>query len=192
VPGCRNANLAYYAQTTRMGRALSQAYAEMRGLERNFTNERSREKAPRTMRLLHYPANDAPVDKRNVGIAAHTDFECFTIMNQTASGLELTDVNGHWCEAPSDLGAFTVVLGDMMERFSNGWLKATGHRVVNTPWTRYSMILFFAVDGDHTVEALPQFVSEENPARYDPVTQGEHIARELKRSNAYRQAASSR
>jgi hypothetical protein len=54
------------------------------------------------------------------------------------------------------------------------------------------MILFFAVDGDHTVEALPQFVSEENPARYDPVTQGEHIARELERANAYRQAASSR
>jgi isopenicillin N synthase-like dioxygenase len=79
-----------------------------------------------------------------------------------------------------------------MERFSNGWLKATGHRVVNTPWTRYSMILFFAVDGDYTVAPLPRFISPENPARYDPVTQGEHIARELERSNAYRQAASSR
>ena len=113
-------------------------------------------------------------------------------MNQTASGLELTDVSGHWCEARSDIAAYTVVLGDMMERFSNGWLKATGHRVVNTPWTRYSMILFFAVDGDYTVAPLPRFISAENPARYDPVTQGEHIARELERSNAYRQPASSR
>ena len=163
---------------------------EILGVERNYINERSREKAPRTMRLLHYPANDAPVDKRNVGIAAHTDFECFTIMNQTATGLELTDVSGHWCEAPSDVGAFTVILGDMMERFSNGWLKPTGHRVVNTPWTRYSMILFFAVDGDYTVAALPRFVSTKNPARYDSVTQDEHIARELERSNAYQQAAS--
>jgi isopenicillin N synthase-like dioxygenase len=192
VQGFRDAILDYYEQTTRLGRALSEVFAEILGVERNFINERSREKAPRTMRLLHYPANDAPVDKRNVGIAAHTDFECFTIMNQTAAGLELTDVNGHWCEAPSDIGAFTVVLGDMMERFSNGWLKATGHRVVNTPWTRYSMILFFAVDGDYTVAPLPRFISPENPARYDPVTQGEHIARELERSNAYRQAASSR
>ena len=191
VPGFREAILDYYEQATRLARALSEVFAEILGVERDFFNERSREKAPRTMRLLHYPANDAPVDKRNVGIAAHTDFECFTIMNQTASGLELTDVSGHWCEAPSDIAAFTVVLGDMMERFSNGWLKATGHRVVNTPWTRYSMILFFAVDGDYTVAPLPRFISAENPARYDPVTQGEHIARELERSNAYRQAASS-
>jgi len=190
VPGFREAILDYYEQATRLARALSEVFAEMLGVERDFFNERSREKAPRTMRLLHYPANDAPVDKRNVGIAAHTDFECFTIMNQTASGLELTDVSGHWCEAPSDIAAFTVVLGDMMERFSNGWLKATGHRVVNTPWTRYSMILFFAVDGDYEVAPLPRFISAENRAQYDPVTQGEHIARELERSNAYRQATS--
>jgi isopenicillin N synthase-like dioxygenase len=109
-------------------------------------------------------------------------------MNQTATGLELTDVNGHWCEAPSDIGAFTVVLGDMMERFSNGWLKATGHRVVNTPWTRYSMILFFAVDGDYEVAPLPQFVSADKPAQFESVTQDEHIRRELDRANAYLKA----
>jgi len=51
--------------------------------------------------------------------------------------------------------------------------------------------LFFAVDGDYTVAPLPRFISAEKPARYDPVTQGEHIARELERSNGYRQAASS-
>ncbi|MFQ6006422.1 MAG: isopenicillin N synthase family dioxygenase [Woeseia sp.] len=190
LPGFRDTVLDYYQQITRLGRALSEVFAEILGVERHFINDNSREKAPRTLRLLHYPANDAPVDKRNVGIAAHTDFECFTIMNQTASGLELTDVGGRWCEAPSDIGAFTVILGDMMERFSNGWLKATGHRVVNTPWTRYSMILFFAVDGDYTVAPLPRFISPDNPEKYDPVTQDEHIARELERSEAYRQEAS--
>jgi isopenicillin N synthase-like dioxygenase len=139
------------------------------------------------MRLLHYPENDGPADDRNVGIAAHTDFECFTIMNQTAPGLELTNVNGQWCEAPSDIGSFTIILGDMTERFSNGWLKATGHRVVNTPWTRYSMILFFAIDGDYEVAPLPQFVSDEKPAQYDPITQDDHIREEMDRANAYLQ-----
>ncbi|MFQ5983268.1 MAG: isopenicillin N synthase family dioxygenase, partial [Woeseiaceae bacterium] len=152
LPGFRDTVLDYYEQTTKLGRALSEVFAEMLGVERNFFDERSGEKAPRTMRLLHYPASSTPIDDRNVGIAAHTDFECFTIMYQTAQGLELTDVNGRWCEAPSDIGAFTIILGDMMERFTNGWLKATGHRVDNTPWTRYSMILFFAVDGDYMVE----------------------------------------
>lgn len=186
LPGFRDAVLEYYEQLTRLGRALSEVFAETIGLQRDFINEHSGIRAPRTMRLLHYPANDAPASHRNVGIAAHTDFECFTIMNQTAPGLELTDVGGRWCEAPSDIGAFTVILGDMMERFSNGWLKATGHRVVNTPWPRYSMILFFAVDGDYTVAPLPQFVSLENPPQYEPVTQDAHIRRELDRANSFR------
>ena len=73
----------------------------------------------------------------------------------------------------------------LTERFSNGWFKATGHRVVNTPWTRYSMILFFAIDGDYEVEPLPQFVSEDNPAQYDSITQDAHIRREMDRANAY-------
>ncbi len=85
---------------------------------------------------------------------ARTDFECFTIMNQTAAGLELTDTQGQWC------------------------------RVVNTLWTRYSLILFFALDGDYTVAPLPQFVSEECPAAYAPVTQDEHIAAELAHASA--------
>ena len=188
LPGFRGEVLKYNEQVTRLGRAISEIFSEILGMERTFISERSGIKAPRTMRLLHYPANDAPVDDRNVGIAAHTDFECFTIMNQTAPGLELTDINGHWCEAPSDIGAFTIILGDMMERFTNGWFKATGHRVVNTPWKRYSIILFFAVDGDYEVAPLPQFVSAEKPATYDPVTQNDHIRREMDRSNAYLEA----
>lgn len=185
LSGFRQAVLAYNQQVTHLGRALSEVFAEIIGVERNFINEHSGIKAPRTMRLLHYPANDAQADARNVGIAAHTDFECFTIMHQTAPGLELTDVSGQWCEAPSDIGTFTIILGDMMERFTNGWLKATGHRVVNTPWTRFSMILFFAVDGDYTVAPLPHFVSDEHPPQFEPVTQDEHIRRELDRANAH-------
>ncbi len=187
LPGFRDAVLKYNEQATLLGRAISAVISEILGVERNFISEHSGIKAPRTMRLLHYPANDVPADDRNVGIAAHTDFECFTIMNQTAPGLELTNVEGQWCEAPSDIGSFTIILGDMTERFSNGWLKATGHRVVNTPWTRYSMILFFAIDGDYEVAPLPQFVSDEKPAQYEPITQDDHIREEMDRANAYLQ-----
>jgi isopenicillin N synthase-like dioxygenase len=183
--GFKDAVLNYNEQVTRLGRAISEVLSEILGVERNFISDNSGIKAPRTMRLLHYPANDVPADDRNVGIAAHTDFECFTIMNQTAPGLELTNVEGQWCEAPSDIGTFTIILGDMTERFSNGWLKATGHRVVNTPWTRYSMILFFAIDGNYEVAPLPHFVSEDNPAQYDSITQDEHIRQEMDRANAY-------
>ena len=72
----------------------------------------------------------------------------------------------------------------MLERFSNGQLKATGHRVVNTPWQRFSMAFFFAVDGDYEVAPLPQLTSSGKPARYAPVTQDDHIKIELERAAA--------
>ena len=184
IPGFRDAVLTYYEAVTKMGRALSEVFSGMLGMDRDFINLNSDERAPRTMRLLHYPANETPPDDRNVGIAAHTDFECFTIINQTSGGLELTNVNGDWYQAPSDIGTFTVFPGDMLERFSNGHLKATGHRVVNTSWQRFSMVLFFALDGDYEVAPLPQFTSPDNPARYTPVTQNDHIRIELERAAA--------
>lgn len=184
IPGFREAMLAYYEAVTEMGRALSGVFSAMLGMDRDFISRHSNESAPRTMRLMHYPANQVPADDRNVGIAAHTDFECFTIINQTAGGLELTNAKGEWYRAPSDIGTFTVLLGDMLEHLSNGHLKATGHRVVNTSWQRLSMVLFFALDGDYQVAPLPQFAGPNRPARYTPVTQGEHIRHELERTVA--------
>ena len=184
IPGFRDAVLTYYDAVTAMGRALSKVFSGMLGMERDFISFHSGERAPRTMRLLHYPANQAPADDRNVGIAAHTDFECFTIINQTAAGLELTNTKGEWYRAPSDIGTFTIILGDMLERFSNGYLKATGHRVVNTPWQRLSMVLFFALDGDFEVAPLPQYTGPDKPAHYAPVTQDDHIRNELERAAA--------
>jgi len=186
IPGFRDAILAYYDAITTMGRALSEVFSGILGMERDFINRHSNERAPRTMRLLHYPDNERPADDRNVGISAHTDFECFTIIHQTASGLELTDVNGNWYEAPSDISSFTVLVGDMLEHLSNGYLKATGHRVVNTPWQRFSMVLFFALDGNYEVAPLPQFTGPDNPACFKPVTQDDHIHIELKRAAANR------
>ena len=63
--------------------------------------------------------------------------------------------------------------------------KATGHRVVNTPWTRYSAVLFFALDGAHEVSPLPRFVSAERPSRYPPITQSAHIEAELERAYSH-------
>ena len=138
------------------------------------------------MRLLHYPENDGPANDVNVGIAAHTDFECITLILQTWPGLELTDVNGNWFDAPAHDGRIVVLLDDMLERWTNGFFKATGHRVRNTRWERYSVVMFFAVNSDVTITPLPQFVSKENPASYAGVRQREHIDNEIRRAELNR------
>lgn len=185
LPGFHATIREYWDAAGRLGTALGEAFAEALDLERDFFVARCSERARKTLRLLHYPGRAAAGTlPGQVGIAAHTDFECFTLMYQTAPGLELTDARGRWFRVPGEPDRFTVILGDMLERWTNGYVHATGHRVALTSWPRYSVILFFAADPELVIAPLPQFFSEANPPRYEATTQVAHITRELER--AYR------
>jgi len=177
-----------YKAIRRLSDVLFEVFAQVLELPADYFRSRATTRAPSSMRLLHYPGNERPSRTSNVGIAAHTDFECFTVMIQTARGLELTDVNGRWREAPARPGEIVVILGDMLERLSNGAFKATGHRVGITGWQRYAVVLFNALDGDCQVAPLPNFVTPSRPAAYAPITQSAHIADEVARARARLQA----
>jgi isopenicillin N synthase-like dioxygenase len=171
---------------TRIGDVVLESLALAAGVAPRTFGDRCDSYELSTMRLLHYPANNAPVAEKNVGIAAHTDFECMTLILQTAPGLELRDATGSWYDAPPDENRVVVLLGDMLERWTNGQFQATGHRVRNTNDSRYSIVLFFAVNDDELVSALPEFVSDDNPARHKPVGQRQHLNHEVKRAERYR------
>jgi isopenicillin N synthase-like dioxygenase len=191
IPGFHETTRAYWDAAGRLGKALFEALAESLALPSGFFTSRCTERARKALRLLHYPGLPPGADvPGRVGIAAHTDFECFTLMYQTAPGLELSDATGRFFRVPDEADRFTVILGDMLERWTNGTLLATGHRVAATPWPRYSVVLFFAVDPEHVIAPLPPFVSETRPARYEPTTQGGHIQAELERARRNRDQAS--
>lgn len=142
-----------------------------------------------TLRLLHYPGSAAASTPADVGIAAHTDFECITLLYQTAPGLELRRTDGAWIDAPTAQGTLIVLLNDMLETWTNGRIQATGHRVRRTSEERFSIVMFVAVDDDVTVAPLPSFVSGDAPARYAAVRQREHIHREMERARSQRVTA---
>ena len=81
-----------------------------------------------------------------------------------------------------------VLFGDMLERFTNGRIPATAHRVRLTGHARLSIVLFFAVDDDVSVTALPELLAPGESPRYPPVTQREHSARCLERAARNRDA----
>ena len=145
-----------------------------------------------------------------VGISEHTDFECFTLLHQTAEGLELKDTAGNWRAAGvyKDRSLFTVIVADMMERWTNGKLRATPHRVAFTPHERLSLVRFNGLDPDAVVAPLPQFLGastgglslardrqtgasqpisnagrDGGGARYAATTQGEHTAAAVTRAS---------
>lgn len=187
IDGFRDDVRKLWEELSDAGWSVLRGIAEALELEPAFFVDRCGTQDLSTMRLLHYPPVDADsTDDSSVGIAAHTDFECMTFIMQTAPGLELMDIKGDWYDAPAGSDRVVVLLGDMLERWTNGNLKATGHRVRNREFQRYSIVLFFAVNNDVMVSPLDQFVSESNPAKYAALGQRAHTQNELAQAESNR------
>lgn len=176
----------YWIEFSKIGEVVLESLARAAGVPPRTFRDRCDTHELSTMRLLHYPPNVAPVADKNVGIAAHTDFECMTLIIQTAPGLELRDTSGGWNDAPSDEGKIVVLLGDMLEHWTNGYFQATGHRVRNTIDKRHSIVFFFAVNDEEVICPLPEFLSVDNPGRYKPVSQRQHLNHEVAQAERYR------
>ena len=175
LPGFHSEVMEYFDAVIALGDRLFRAFAVALDLPEQFFIERTR-KPTSQLRLLHYPANELPMNNDHLGIGAHSDFECFTILHQQAPGLQVMNAADEWVEAPPIEGTFIVNIGDLLEGWTNGLFKATQHRVVNIGKERYSMPLFFAADYHTEVTPLPQFVSAGNPARYGRIIAGDHLA----------------
>ncbi len=188
IPDFRSDIRNAWDELTRFGMATMRAIAEAADLDTEFFAKRCASQDLSTMRLLNYPPSENDSEQAaNVGIAAHTDFECITLISQTAPGLELMGVNGQWFDAPASDDRLVVLLGDMLERWTNGMFRATGHRVRCRSWQRYSVVLFFGVNDDVTVAPLESFISADNPARFAPVGQREHSSAMLALATKNRQ-----
>lgn len=175
LPGFHETVYGWYLAARRSARQLFVAFAEMYDLPPDTFARYESERSSSMMRLLRYPPNEGKTADNIVGISAHTDYEGFTLMSQTAPGLELLTRDDVWIEPPVFEDRFIVIVGDMLERLTNGRLRATRHRVKDTEWERFSLILFNAFDADAVIAPLAEFVSADNPARYEPTTQVAHI-----------------
>jgi|TARA_B110000003_G_scaffold5011_1_gene5344 isopenicillin N synthase-like dioxygenase len=172
---------------TDLGMLTLKAISKSLELPTNFLSDRCNTQDLSTMRLLNYPATDKKlITKEHVGISAHTDFECITLISQTAPGLELKSRNNSWYEASSDNKKVVVIIGKMLEIWTNGHIKATKHRVNNREWQRYSTVLFFGVNDQITIKPLTQFLRNNGLSDYGAITQREHINNEISKAEKNR------
>ena len=141
------------------------------------------------MRILHYPEQRASVDDQN-GIGAHTDFECFTIVNQDMSGgLEVLSKSGRWIRAKPVPNSFVINIADCFMRQTNDYFVSTVHRVINkSGHERYSIPFFYGLDRRMPMVPIPSCVSEETPAKYEVMTAGEYYLWRAKRAKQGDQA----
>jgi len=130
------------------------------------------------MKLLHYPLQTGPIDGRVIGIGAHTDWECFTILWQEPGiqALQVLNPEKTWINAPPIPGTLVINLGDQFARWTNDVFKSTVHRAVNQSGVRrYSLPLFFGTDYNVKLEPIPSCVSPDRPPKYEVVTAGEYV-----------------
>jgi len=176
IPGWKDTVSTYYNSVFQLGLKMLDALALELGvdpaeLRQHITCPTSQ------LRMLRYIPNDLPATKDIVGIAAHSDFECFTILLQGGPGLQVLSVDDDWIEAPPLPGCFIVNIGDIFEAWSGGQFKSTQHRVTNSGKERYSFPLFFGLDYDTVVEPLEKFRTPETVAKYPPLKAGDHLMR---------------
>ena len=131
-----------------------------------------------SVRLLHYPPHPTADPAREMGAAAHTDWEVISILAQDdTGGLEIQLPSGEWLPASPRPGCFVVNLGDMMARWTNDRYTSTRHRVMNrSAKDRYSVVFFCDPAYDTRIECLPSCTGPDQPPRYAPTTCGEHLA----------------
>ena len=135
-----------------------------------------------SLRLLHYPSVGPEVNPTQLGAGAHTDYGIITLLFQdSVGGLEVKDKEGKWQAVDYVENAIIINTGDLMERWTNGKYKSTLHRVQPKigQQERFSIALFMDPDSATNVEVIESCTSESNPAKYPPITAGEHIQMKL-------------
>lgn len=175
LPGFKRDVLAYWQGCLGLARRLIRVFALALDLPETYFD--SIVTYPGADGVLnYYPGNEegasAPID---VGLGAHTDLQCFTLLWQdSVGGLQVLSKGGEWIKVPPVRGTFVVNIGDFLMRLSNDRFKSTVHRVFNhAPVDRYSMPIFFGFNFNEKCSVLPSCTSEDNPPKYEPITCGE-------------------
>jgi isopenicillin N synthase-like dioxygenase len=182
LPGFAAAVTAYYDAVLELGRLVLSGFALALEKPADFFDAQVT-KPPSQLRLIHYPY--APDAEDRLGIGAHTDYECFTLLKPTAPGLEVLNGAGDWIDAPPIPGTFVVNIGDMLELWTNGEFVATTHRVRTVSQERYSYPLFFSVDYHTVVAPLAEFVTPDRPPVRPTLVAGEHLFAQTAQSFTY-------
>jgi isopenicillin N synthase-like dioxygenase len=177
--------VALFSALDEVAATLLHALADYFGLERTTFSDMAHD-GNSILRVIHYPPLQNSFVPGAVRAAEHEDINLITLLCEgTASGLELLTRDGEWLPVDTLKGQIVVDSGDMLSRITNHVIPATTHRVVN-PRTiqedvpRYSMPFFVHPYPECELKVLDCTVSQERPARYDPISADAFLRQRLR------------
>lgn len=154
LPQLRSTLLSYQDALSEVSTTLLRAFAEILQQPADIFDQTI--EPPYThMKLIRYPGSTD--DSQRQGVGAHKDPGYLTIVTQDdQSGLEVLMDDKGWVSAPPLPGAVVINIGELLELASDGYLRATYHRVQSPPadQERYSCAFFMAAQLDSEVPLL--------------------------------------
>ena len=156
-PELREVVAEWHEHLSGVARKLLRAWALALGAAESYFEENFGD--PSTLiKIVRYPGTHEPEPQQGVG--AHKDSGVLTLLwvEPGKGGLQV-ERDGIWVDAPPVDGAFVVNIGELLEYATDGYLKATNHRVVSpkAPDERISIPFFFnpALDARLPLIKLP-------------------------------------
>ena len=155
LPELKPTVLEWQRQLTDLGIRVLQTFALALGQDKDVFSPIYQNAPIQHLKLIRYPGRDATGGDQGVG--AHKDGGFLTLLLQDVQGgLQVEADDGSWIDAPPIPGTFIVNIGEVLEMASNGYLRATVHRVVTPPAgkDRLSVAFFLGAALDATIPLL--------------------------------------
>ncbi len=123
------------------------------------------------VKLIRYPGRDRTATDQGVG--AHKDAGLLTLLLQDDRGGLQVETDRGWIDVPPRPGTFVVNIGELLELASDGYLRATLHRVIAPPpgTERISVAFFLGARLDAIVPLLqlpPELAARARGPESDP------------------------
>ena len=151
---------------------LLRALALSLGAPEDTFDEAFASRAFPVLKIVRYPGESDPDPKQGVG--SHRDGGVLTLLlvEPGRGGLQV-EHDGAWIDAPQVPGSFVGNIGEMLELATNGYLKATLHRVISPlrGTDRISVPFFFNPALDRTlplIELPDELAAEARGVTDDP------------------------
>ncbi|OAY82224.1 Leucoanthocyanidin dioxygenase [Ananas comosus] len=126
------------------------------------------------MRVNFYPK--CPQPELALGLSSHSDPGGLTVLlpDDRIKGLQVRK-DGNWVTVEPAPDAFIVNIGDQIQVVSNAVYRSVEHRVlVNADAERLSIAFFCNPKSDIALGPLPELVTPDRPALYQPMTFDEY------------------
>lgn len=155
LPELRDTIDRWSAELNALALKLMRTWAVALGAPESVFDEAFADKPFSLIKIVRYPGESDTVEKQGVG--AHRDGGVLTLLlvEPGKGGLQV-EHDGEWIDAPALPGAFVVNIGEMLELATDGYLKATLHRVQSPKigTDRISIPFFFNPALDATMPKL--------------------------------------